>query len=160
MLPNMRAPSGGGNNSNSITLALLAGVLTVAGVDGRQFTSSVNLVEVYASVVDSAGQPIRGLTRSDFEILEDGEPQRIAAFSAGDFPLTAALALDRSFSMAGPPLATVKSAARSFLRALRPDDQAVVIGIGSQVSVLAPADGSRAEGAARKRATIPSTRHG
>ena len=120
-------------------------MLTVAWVEGRQFTSSVSLVEVYASVVDAAGQPIRGLAQSDFEILEDGEPQRIAAFTAGDFPLTAALALDRSFSMAGPPLATVKSAARSFLQALRPDDQAVVIGIGSQVSVLSPADSSRAD---------------
>ena len=119
-------------------------VLAGAWVDGRQFTSSVNLVEVYASVVDSTGQPIRGLTQSDFEILEDGQPQPIAAFTAGDFPLTAALALDRSFSMAGPPLATVKAAARSFLQALRPDDQAVVIGIGSQVSVLAPADSPRA----------------
>ena len=120
-------------------------MLTGAWIDGRQFTSSVNLVEVYASVVDSAGQPVRGLTQEDFEILEDGQPQAIAAFTAGDFPLTAALALDRSFSMAGPPLATVKSAARSFLQALRPDDEAVVIGIGSQVALLAPPDSSRAE---------------
>ena len=110
---------------------------------GPQFASSVNLVEVYASVVDASGQPVRGLTESDFEILEDGQPQKIAAFAAGDFPLTAALALDRSFSMAGPPLATVKSAARSFLQALRPDDDAVVIGIGSQVSVLAHARETR-----------------
>jgi Ca-activated chloride channel family protein len=145
MLPNMSAPSGGGNSPNSIILALAAVVLIGAWPEGRQFTSSVQLVEVYASVVDTAGQPIRGLEQSDFEILEDGKPQRIAAFTAGDFPLTAALALDRSFSMAGPPLATVKSAARSFLQALRPDDQAVVIGIGSQVTVLAPSDGSRAD---------------
>ena len=117
----------------------------VGGRAAAQFTSSVSLVEVYASVVDSAGQPVRGLTAEDFEILEDGKPQKIAAFTAGDFPLTAALALDRSFSMAGPPLATVKSAARAFLSALRPADEAVVIAIGSQVTVLAHARTSRPE---------------
>lgn len=145
----MTAPSTGENRLNSIiavtvTVALAAAAGALPDAAG-QFTSSVNLVEVYASVVDQAGQPIRGLSQSDFEILEDGQPQTIAAFTAGDFPLTAALALDRSFSMAGPPLATVRSAARSFLQALRAEDEAVVIGIGSQVSVLAPAGGSRAE---------------
>jgi Ca-activated chloride channel family protein len=132
------------NSIIALTLALvLAGAAGPLPTAANQFTSSVNLVEVYASVVDPAGQPIRGLSQRDFEILEDGQPQAIAAFTAGDFPLTAALALDNSFSMAGPPLATVKSAARSFLQALRPEDQAVVIGIGSRVSVLAAAESAR-----------------
>jgi Ca-activated chloride channel family protein len=153
MLPNMKAPLGRGNSVNSITLgglalaALTVCVLPLQAGDAAgppQFTSSVNLVEVYASVVDASGQPVRGLTAADFEVLEDGEAQRISAFTAGDFPLTVALALDRSFSMAGAPLATVKGAARSFLTALRPEDEAVVIGIGSQVSVLAPASERRA----------------
>jgi Ca-activated chloride channel family protein len=134
------------NSIIALTLALVfAGAAGPLPTAANQFTSSVNLVEVYASVVDPAGQPIRGLSQSDFEILEDGQPQAIAAFTAGDFPLTAALALDNSFSMAGPPLATLKSAARSFLQALRPDDQAVVIGIGSRVSVLAAAESARAD---------------
>jgi Ca-activated chloride channel family protein len=134
------------NSIIALTLALvLAGAAGPLPTAANQFTSSVNLVEVYASVVDPAGQPIRGLSQRDFEILEDGQPQAIAAFTAGDFPLTAALALDNSFSMAGPPLATVKSAARSFLQALRPEDQAVVIGIGSRVSVLAAAESARAD---------------
>lgn len=149
---------GRGNRGNSITLACLAGALALAGTgaagsgggrlrtDGAaQFTSSVNLVEVYASVLDDSGQPVRGLAAADFEVLEDGVPQKITAFTAGDFPLTVALALDRSFSMAGPPLTTVQGAARAFLTALRPDDEAAVIGIGSQVTVLAPASETRAQ---------------
>ena len=110
-----------------------------------QFTSSVNLVEVYASVVDDAGQPVKGLRQEDFEVIEDGERQSITAFTAGDFPLTAAIALDHSFSMAGPPLAAVKRAARSFLNALRPDDEAIVLGISSQVEVVATSRQARAE---------------
>ena len=119
----------------------------VAG-GASQFTSSVNVVEVYAGVVDAAGQPVRGLTAADFEVLEDGEPQKIAAFTAGDFPLTVALALDRSFSMAGKPLTVVKRGARAFLDALRPADEAVLIAVGSEVTVLAGATASRADQAA------------
>jgi Ca-activated chloride channel family protein len=159
MLPNMMAPSFRGNTRDSTILRRAAVFLLLlvcavaapdAGLDAKdpgrgQFASSVNLVEVYASVVDAAGQPVRGLTADDFEIAEDGEPQKIAAFAAGDFPLTAALALDRSFSMAGKPLAIVKGAARTFLGALRPSDDAVIIGIGSQVTVLAHARTSRPE---------------
>jgi Ca-activated chloride channel family protein len=110
-----------------------------------QFTSSVNLVEVYASVVDEKGQPVRGLTVDDFEVLEDGVPERISAFTAGEFPLTAALALDTSFSMAGKPLTVVKGAARAFLNALRPTDEAVIVGISSEVSVPTDAQNTRAE---------------
>jgi Ca-activated chloride channel homolog len=128
-------------------------VLSIGGADSAslreagspQFTSSVNLVEVYASVVEEgSGEPVRGLSAEDFEILEDAQPQKISAFSAGDFPLTAAVALDASFSMA-EQLPRVKAAARSFLNALRPSDEAVIVGIGSEASVLAPASTNRAE---------------
>ena len=110
-----------------------------------QFTSGVNVVEVYASVVDEAGQPVRGLNRDDFEVFEDGVPQPLAAFTAGDFPLTVALAVDRSFSMEGRPLAAVKRGARAFLGALRPADESLVVAIGSQVEVLPSAGASRAD---------------
>ncbi|HEY0873997.1 MAG TPA: VWA domain-containing protein [Vicinamibacterales bacterium] len=125
------------------SILLILGVLSPGA--HAQFTSSVNLVEVYASVVDEKGQPVRGLTADDFEVLEDGEPQKISAFTAGEFPLTAALALDTSFSMAGKPMTIVKGAARAFLNALRPTDEAVIVGIGSQVSVLADARSTRDE---------------
>jgi Ca-activated chloride channel family protein len=154
----MTAPSVPGNSADSNTRrvpAWLAGVVLIGLAVGAahagaatalpQFTSSVNLVEVYASVVDSRGQPARGLTVEDFEVLEDGQPQRISAFTAGDFPLTAALALDRSFSMAGKPLGVVRGAARAFLNALRPSDEAVIIAVGSQVEVLAGARATREE---------------
>ena len=111
----------------------------------HQFASSVNAVEVYASVVDAGGQPVRGLRAEDFEVIEDGQPQAISAFTAGDFPLTVAIALDHSFSMAGAPLAGVKRATRSFLEALRPADEASVIGVSSQVEVVAPAGRPRAQ---------------
>jgi Ca-activated chloride channel homolog len=116
-------------------------VLALAGSTYAQFTSGVNLVEVYATVTDQRGAPVRDLTAADVRIREDGAPQRISAFTAGDFPLAVAIGLDRSFSMGAgrtPRLDTAKSAARAFIDALKPADQVMVIAIGSETSVVAP----------------------
>jgi Ca-activated chloride channel homolog len=109
-----------------------------------QFTSGVNLVEVYASVTDAHGQPVKGLTQGDFELREDGDLQKIANFSAGDFPLSAAVAVDRSFSVAGTTLSLAKAAAQTFLAELRTDDEAMIIAVGSQVEAVAPLSTDRA----------------
>jgi len=103
-----------------------------------QFTSGVDLVEVYATVNDSRGAPLSGLTRDDFIVEEDGRRQEIRTFSAGQFPLALAVGIDRSFSMAKVGLPAVSRSVRGFLSALRPDDQAMLVGIGSQTEVLAP----------------------
>jgi Ca-activated chloride channel family protein len=108
------------------------------GLSARQFSSGVNLVEVYASVTNERGEPITGLTQGDFELRENGEVQAVSNFAAGDFPLSIAVALDRSFSMSGPRLALAKSAARAFLEELRPKDESMVVAIGSEVEVVAP----------------------
>ena len=44
----------------------------------------VNIVNVDVTVTDRHGQPVRGLTRDDFEILEDGVPQLLTNFYAVD----------------------------------------------------------------------------
>ena len=112
--------------------------LAVAVLAEAQFRSGVNVVEVYATVTDARGVPVTGLTKEDFVVTEDGAVQQISTFAAGEFPLSAAVALDRSFSMAGERLATATSAARSFLGRLREADESMLIAIGSRTEVLAP----------------------
>jgi Ca-activated chloride channel family protein len=126
-----------------ITILLALALLEIP-VAHAQFTSGVNVVEVYASVTDAQGNAIAGLKQSEFELRENGEPQTITNFSAGEFPLAVALAIDRSFSMAGTRLSLAKSAALAFLEELRPEDQAMVLAVGSQVEVAAPLSTSRA----------------
>jgi Ca-activated chloride channel family protein len=104
----------------------------------RQFVSGVNVVEVYASVTNSRGEPVQGLTQADFDVREDGEPQRVSSFTSGDFPLSVAIALDRSFSMAGNRLALVKDGTRTFLGELGPQDESMIVSIGSAVEIVAP----------------------
>ena len=42
---------------------------------------SVNLVQVDAVVTDAHGKQVTNLTADDFDIREDGRPQKITAFS-------------------------------------------------------------------------------
>ncbi len=109
-----------------------------------QFSSSVQLVEVYATVTDARGELVTGLRQSDFEVLEDGMPQEVTTFAAGEFPLTVALGVDRSFSMAGEPLRLAKQASQAFLRELRPGDRSMVVAIGNDADVIAPLSSERA----------------
>jgi Ca-activated chloride channel family protein len=122
----------------------VAAALAAAPPSARQFTSGVNLVEVYASVTDSRGAAISGLTLADFELRENGELQQISNFAAGEFPLSVAVGLDRSFSMTGTRLSLAKSAAHAFLAELRPQDEAMILAVGSQVDVVAPLSTNRA----------------
>lgn len=111
--------------------------------DGR-FSSRVDLVEVYATVTDASGGPVSGLRAQDFEILENGRPQSVSVFAAGEFPLTVALGVDRSWSMAGEPLRLAKQASRAFLQALRPSDRSFVLSIGGDIDEISPVGADRA----------------
>jgi Ca-activated chloride channel family protein len=134
----------------AIAVAILAGTLSSNPVQARQFTSGVNIVEVYAAVVDRSGNPVQGLRRDDFTVLEDGRPQALSTFSEADFPLSVALAIDRSFSMSPkkegswPSFPGSVAGARTFLGELRPTDEAMVVAIGSETEVVAPLSTDRA----------------
>lgn len=95
--------------------------------------------------MNEKGEPAIGLSREDFEVLEDGVSQTVSTFAAGDFPLAVALAVDRSFSMRGKRLDVARAAARAFLEALRADDRALVLAIGSQVDEVAPLSTDRTD---------------
>src|SRR3954471_14618262 len=81
-LPSMVKPFGYTGRRNSTTSALAGAVLLGwVSLAAAQFTSGVNVVEVYAAVVDQNGTPVTGLTKGDFTVLEDGVPQPLSAFA-------------------------------------------------------------------------------
>jgi VWFA-related protein len=49
---------------------------------GARFQSQVELVTVDAAVVDRRGQPVRGLTKDDFVVTENGVAQTVSSFEA------------------------------------------------------------------------------
>jgi Ca-activated chloride channel family protein len=108
-----------------------------------QFAAGVNLVEVYASVTDSRGEPVAELSATDFVVEEDGVPQNVTTVAGGEFPLAVALGVDRSFSVSRDRLRDVVNAARGFVAALRPADLVMVVAIGSETEVVAPMSSDR-----------------
>lgn len=89
---------------------------------------AVDLVELYTTVLDGNGRPVRGLPASRFRVYEEGERQRLDRFDeVAGLPLHAVLVLDTSISMTRR-LAEVTRAAQSFLRQIvQPDDEVMVI---------------------------------
>ena len=124
--------------SIAAALALGIGAGLAAQETVGQFSSSVELVEVYATVTDARGELVMGLNEDDFEVYEDGQRQDISTFAAGEFPLTVALGVDRSWSMAGDRLRLAKQAAQSFLKQLRPNDRSMILAINNEADIVAP----------------------
>jgi Ca-activated chloride channel family protein len=75
------------------------------------------------------------LTLEDLAVVEDGVPQKVDTFQEAVAPVSIVLALDASGSMA-KAVDNVKSAARSFVEALRPEDALGVL-LFSDTSVFA-----------------------
>jgi VWFA-related protein len=46
------------------------------------FPTEVELITVDAVVLDAQGKPVRGLTRDDFQVLDEGQPQQVVSFEA------------------------------------------------------------------------------
>ena len=64
------------------------------------FKSSVDLVTVSAAVRNSRGKVVRDLKKTDFEVLDSGVRVEIKDFYSGDSPISLAILLDISGSMA------------------------------------------------------------
>ena len=80
----------------SVQSAILACALIVLAAQNQPtFRASTRLVEVSVVVHDRDGRPVTDLTKADFELLEDGQPQSIDIFSMQD---------ERTAAPAGIPL--------------------------------------------------------
>lgn len=99
----------------------------------------VRLVELFVVVTDSAGRPVRGLSRDAFRVRQGGRTQEIASFeNAGDLPLTLALAIDSSASMF-LKLEHVREAVSSLLTGgLAQRDRALLVDFDTQPRLVSP----------------------
>lgn len=75
---------------------------------------SVDFVELYTTVVDKRRRPVRGLGEADFQVFEDGRPQKIARFDTlAQVATNILVLLDTSASMA-PRMTRARQAALRF----------------------------------------------
>lgn len=104
-------------------------------------TSNYPVINVYVSVTDANGNPIRTLREDDFTLLENGEQVDITDMSqAGEQgPVTAVLTIDRSGSMLDlGKMEAARQAALAFVDMMRPEDQTGVVVFNTQVEVVHP----------------------
>jgi len=106
-----------------IFITSLFGVLLFATYVRSQDVIRVetNLVQVPVIVTSRDGRYVPGLTKDNFQIIEDGKVQAIDGFSPVDEPITVYLMLDTSGSMVSY-MSQLAQATGVFLNTLRPDD--------------------------------------
>jgi len=109
--------------------------LAVHYVEGEPINNEIAYnVNVYISLVDDTGSPIRDLTDDAFTISEDS--QKVDITSVGlvdDEPINIVLIMDTSGSMSGTGIVSAKTAASNFVSGLREDDQAALITFDDEV---------------------------
>lgn len=124
-------------------LGIVGAVALTVGLSAQQFSARTEMVEVYATVTDDKGRLVTDLSQAEFEVFEDGRAQEVLTFTAGDVPVSLALAFDRSWSMQGKPLEGAKMAARALLNELGDNDRVTLIAISSEVDVVVPLTNNR-----------------
>jgi len=88
-------------------------------------------------ITDSSGRPISGLRPENFRLIEDGQVQTITNFGTAETPFEIALLLDTSGSTRDD-VALIRSAANSFIQALRPGDRVGVVAFNTARTVAEP----------------------
>ena len=109
----------------------------VVQVDKSRFPE----VDVYVSVTDADGQPVKNLMPEDFSLGEDDELISLAHVSrAGEQgPVTAVLVIDKSGSMNhANKMKAAREAAIAFVELMRPEDATGVIAFNTQVTTVQP----------------------
>lgn len=111
--------------------------IAVTQIDTSQFPQ----IQVYVSVTDAAGNPVRNADPSAFQLQENGQAmQLVAATRSGEQgPVNTVLVVDRTGSMAfADKMSGAKQAAATFVNLMRPGDRTALIQFDTEIDTLQP----------------------
>src|SRR5689334_12064322 len=113
---------------SALLLLLASRALSQKAPPGGEFKISTNveLVLLDVGVRDPKGGYVSGLTKDNFQIYENGAPQKITEFASADVPVTVGLVMDDSGSMQSKR-PDVITAGLIFVGASNPQDQIFVV---------------------------------
>jgi Ca-activated chloride channel homolog len=117
--------------------------LLAQGQQAPTFRSGTKVVSLYATVTE-AGRLVPGLTREDFEILDNEKPQALTVFSNEILPITVIVMLDTSGSMTAS-IGILKAGAEQFFLRLLKGDRARVGDFNDKIQMVSPLTGDRDE---------------
>ena len=89
-----------------------------------KFRTGVELINVHATVTDQSGRFVPGLTKEDFRVFDEEQPQAVTHFNAERVPVSLGIVVDTSGSMDGDKMIAARQALDRFLFQLTdPDDE-------------------------------------
>ena len=95
-----------------------------------------DLVNLNVSVFNrTASNSATSLQQKDFSILDNGVPQEITFFAAGDTPFDLVLLLDLSGSI-GDKIDLVRKSSKRFVDAVRPDDRVAILTFSAGIQTI------------------------
>ena len=133
-----------------VALALAASFMVPAvpqePSQGPTLRSTVNLVNLFATVRDKNKRIVGDMKQEDFKVFEDNQEQKIAFFSKEvTLPITLGLLIDTSGSEQNRLGAEQEAASRFLERVMRKGDEAMVISFDLDVDLLADFTDDRAQ---------------
>ncbi len=114
----------------------VSSTLTIAGVNAVDLPT----VSVTVDVTDRFGQPVVGLTTSDFslfgELQDIGQVVNVENIQTDNLGFGVVLAIDTSSSMSGTPIEEAKAAASLFVQNLGPNDAVALVTFDNEARIL------------------------
>lgn len=98
------------------------------------FRSKTDAVVVDATVRDEKRRSITGLTAADFELIDNGVPQRVHDVSYGKLPIDITIALDVSHSVSGGLLDRLRQAVVQLMGDLGKEDRLKLVLFNSRIT--------------------------
>lgn len=125
--------------------AVLLAVVPILAQDQQApvFRSGTKVVSLYATVTDG-GRLVPNLEQGDFEVLDDGKPQKLTVFSSEVLPITVVVMLDTSGSMTDN-IPMLKAGAEQFLLRLLKGDRARLGDFNDKIQFVSQMSGDRDE---------------
>jgi Ca-activated chloride channel family protein len=122
-----------------VSFVVAVSVVLVVTPHAQTFRGSVTTVEIPVTVTDTNNRLITGLTKDDFEVFEDGDPEPVTQFSDKRTSVSVGVLLDISDSMRGQPIVDARSALDRFMAdLLEADDEAFVGAFNHLPRILVP----------------------
>lgn len=107
-----------------------------------RFTVNVDAVNLDVLVTDR-GRPVSDLSIADFAVRDNGVAQQIVSVTHEDRPVDLFFVIDRSYSVTGKPLDSLREAARMLLDELGAEDRAALLTFSHSLHMAVPLSADR-----------------
>jgi len=119
----------------AVAMLLLLTTAATLAQEGAIIRTRVDQIFVPVTVSSREGDPITGLDKDDFRLLEDGMEQSIINFASEEVPLNVVFLMDISHSTF-LELGAIKKAVRSFVERLDPEDRVAIITFNNEARLI------------------------